>query len=306
MSNLCVIEGRLIVMKCTQCGKDNAENTKYCFYCGTPLLDGLSINTNNASITKKHVHSKKNNRKIVFMIISIILSICIISCVLAFLLNFSIVPKNADVLYDDYSDVIITELNYDEVDKTLIICNENEFSELKMNLDNMNKTQVIAANCFFTKMDNDFLITYDKKNYIPVIFSEKTRIANLLDKNVDLVLFITRVKDKTEVVLVYENGYDAFLSNYNETIEYYSQDVVGKTAKIVNTTVNYIPDNDSYWIYLPNGEVGFGIVSTEMDLQEFAGKTIDCKFVNVDSLPEGLTSIEYDTFWNVYSIDKVY
>ena len=305
----------MVVVKCKQCGKENTDNLKNCFYCGTSLIDDFVKDEKPSNL----VPSNNRHRKLIFIVVAVVLFLGTLSGAFVFFANYSIISQSdaegqiksvseniEDSKAENHSDNFIRELNYDAIDETVVISNEVEFAKLKDNLDEIDNTQVIAANCFFTKKDNNYCITYDKKSYISVVFSEKTRIANITDKNVDLVFYVTRVNEKTEVVLVYENGYDAFLSNYNETIEYYSQDVVGKTAKIINTTVNYIPDNNSYWIYLPNGEVGFGIVSTEMDLSEFAGKTIDCKFVNVDSLPEGLTNIEYDTFWNVYSIDKVY
>ena len=305
----------MVVVKCKQCGKENTDNLKNCFYCGTSLIDDFVKDEKPSNL----VPSNNRHRKLIFIVVAVVLFLGTLSGAFVFFANYSIISQSdaegqiksvseniEDSKAENHSDNFIRELNYDAIDETVVISNEVEFAKLKDNLDDIDNTQVIAANCFNKKKDNNYCITYDKKSYISVVFSEKTRIANITDKNVDLVFYVTRVNEKTEVVLVYENGYDAFLSNYNETIEYYSQDVVGKTAKIINTTVNYIPDNNSYWIYLPNGEVGFGIVSTEMDLSEFAGKTIDCKFVNVDSLPEGLTNIEYDTFWNVYSIDKVY
>ena len=105
---------------------------------------------------------------------------------------------------------------------------------------------------------------------------------------------------------MFEYGYDSLLSTYKEIEEFFYQDVIGKTAKIVNCTVKYNPDNETSWIHLSDMEWAIGIVSTEMDLRKFEGKTIDLKMVNVDTVPEGTTTFTSSTFWNVYSIDKVY
>lgn len=60
-------------MKCRQCGKDNVDNIKFCFYCGTPLLEDAENAMNLLGDENQKTHgtaSKKNRKKILLMIVA--------------------------------------------------------------------------------------------------------------------------------------------------------------------------------------------------------------------------------------------
>lgn len=306
-----------MVMRCRQCGKENADDLEYCFYCGTPLKSDLKAkNTQSAHLEQT---SKRKWNKALLLVLSVVLGVGLVGGFCYFFANYSINPKNNDSKQnpslcvdselsssEDYSSFDYFEMNYDDVNETVIVSNKEEFLETKDNLDDIVNKQIIAVDCFFTKKDNTYQITYDKQSYISVICPKRVQVSNILDRTSDVVLFITKYNKKTLAILVFEYGYDSLLSTYKEIEEFFYQDVIGKTAKIVNCTVKYNPDNETSWIHLSDMEWAIGIVSTEMDLRKFEGKTIDLKMVNVDTVPEGTTTFTSSTFWNVYSIDKVY
>ena len=60
-------------MKCRQCGKDNVDNIKFCFYCGTPLLEDAANAMNSLGDDNQKTHataSKKNRKKILLIIVA--------------------------------------------------------------------------------------------------------------------------------------------------------------------------------------------------------------------------------------------
>lgn len=85
-------------MKCKQCGKENADNEKYCFYCGTDLTfetfedteqqisaDSI-ISGQDLSVNVKNRQNKKKSYKKV-IVVSILLSVAILVGSLSFLIH---------------------------------------------------------------------------------------------------------------------------------------------------------------------------------------------------------------------------
>lgn len=85
-------------MKCKQCGKENADNEKYCFYCGTDLTfetfedteqqisaDSIISGQDLSANVKNRQNKKKSYKKVI--VVSILLSVAILVGSLSFLIH---------------------------------------------------------------------------------------------------------------------------------------------------------------------------------------------------------------------------
>lgn len=169
-------------MRCTQCGKDNADDLKHCFYCGSELFDEPTdpinqegtiiedLSNSELSNQKTQTRKKAKSSRKAIVIISIIVVVGIIGGVIFLLSAQPSNPKKNEIVYSNIdADNINNSQSYNNTDIGEDSQESNdidqETAQLEAKVEYTTKKEIKDASYFYKASASSVLPDQEGHNY---------------------------------------------------------------------------------------------------------------------------------------------